>query len=219
MARNTKISLFLGLGGIALVACFLWTVFLSGDPILTTDIWQLDKSMSKKEALAWRKNPAAYTAPALKITPGMNPVSISIAHWSKATGFPHSSKFTLEVENDAGQSIFKKGIGLSQKKDEGGSGTIIFEWTTDTPSINLMNDYLEVPEAGTYTFRLRPGERLEGNHSRLQLRLRQQAIYPQWWMIIAGFPMVFLGVAIFIFSGFLRMRRVLKDRPTEKKNE
>ena len=175
--------------------------------------------MSAKEVRAWRKNPEAYSAPSLKITPEMNPVSIAIAHWSKATGFSRSSKFTLEVENDAGQSVFKKDIRLSQKKDEGGSGTIIFEWAADTASINLMNDYLEVPEAGAYTFRLRPGERLEGNHSRLQLRLRKQAIRPQWWMFIAGFPMVFIAVGIFMFSGFRRMRRVLRDRIAMEKNE
>jgi uncharacterized membrane protein len=42
MAGSTKASLFLGLGGIALVAIFLWAVFLSGDPLLTNDLWQLD---------------------------------------------------------------------------------------------------------------------------------------------------------------------------------
>ena len=212
MARGTKISLFLALTGIALVAWFLFSVFLSGDPLLTANIWQQDKSMSATEVLAWRKNPEAYAAPSLEITPEMNPVSISIAHWSKDVGFPRSSTFTLVVEDSSGRAVLKNEIKLSQGKDEGGSGTVIFEWVSDTPALTLLEDYLEVPEAGTYTFGLRPGERLEGNHSRLQLRLRSQATRPQWWMIIAGFPLVFTAVSIFMVSGFIRMRRVLEQR-------
>ncbi len=213
MAGSTKASLFLGLGGIALVAIFLWTVFLSGDPLLTSDLWQLDKSMSSEEAAAWRKKPVAYTAPKLELTPQLNPISISIAHWSRATGFPRSSRFTLEVKNAEGKSVFNTELRLMQKKDEGGSDTVIFEWISDTPAINMLNDYLEIPEAGSYTFHLRPGEQQAGNHSRLQLRLRQQVIRPQWWMLIAGLPMVFFGACIFLGAGFMRMRKVLENRP------
>ena len=38
MARSTKISIFLALAGIAFVACFFFTLFLSGDPLLTADV-------------------------------------------------------------------------------------------------------------------------------------------------------------------------------------
>ena len=219
MSSGTKLSLLLVLTGFSLTGLFFFGVFLSGEELATVDIWKQDESMPAKEVLAGRKSPEAYEAHSVEIAPEMNPISISIAHWSREVGFPRSSEFTLDVENAAGRSIFKKEIKLSQKKSEGGSGTVIFQWTAETPVINLMNDYLEVPETGIYTFRLRPGARQEAKHTRLQLRLRQQAIRPQWWMIIAGLPMVFLGVASFMISGLMRMRGVLKDRPTSEKNE
>jgi hypothetical protein len=35
-------------------------------------------------------------------------------------------------------------------------------------------------------------------------------------MLIAGFPMVFLGACIFLGTGFMRMRKVLKNRARAK---
>ncbi len=209
MAGSTKISLFLGLVGIALIALFLWTVFLSGDPLLTSDIWQIDESMSKKDATAWRKNPEAYAAPVVELRPEMNPIAISIAHWSKAGGLSRSSKFTMEVRNPGAQTLYSQEISLKQKKNEGSSDTAIFEWAADTATLTLLPEYLEVTEAVPCTFLLRPGEQQEGNHSRLQLRLRQQAMHPQWWMFITGFLLAFTGPAIFMMSGMNRMKHVL----------
>lgn len=211
MTRSTKISILLALSAIALIACFFATVFLSGKPLLAFDIWKLDKSMAKSEAAAWRRKPQAYTAPSLELSPAMNPVAITIAHWSAPAGFPRSSKFTMEVKNAGGLEVYRQEFSLMQKKNEGGSDIVIFEWAADTASINLLPEYLEIPEAGTYTFRLLPGERQEGNHSRLELRLRQQAMRPQWWMLIVGSPLLFATVAIFMLSGMMRMRRILKE--------
>lgn len=219
MSRGSRISILLGLTGLVLTGLFFFGVFLSGEELAIVDIWKQNESMPVKAALAWRKSPEAYTPHSMEITPEMNPVSISIAHWSKATGFPRSSKFTLAVEDSTGRPVLNKEIGLSQKKDEGGSGTVIFEWASDTPAINLLGDYLEVIEAGTYTFRIKPGEPQAGNHTRLQLRLRKRATRPQWWMVIAGFPLVFIAVGTFMFSSLARMNRVLKDRPGLKKRE
>jgi hypothetical protein len=219
MSGGSKISLLLGLTGLALTGLFFFGVFLSGEELAAVDIWKRNESMSAKETLAWRKNPEAYTAHSMEITPEMNPVSISIAHWSKATSFPRSSKFTLAVEDSTGRPVLNKEIGLSQKKDEGGSGTVIFEWASDTPAINLLNDYLEVVEAGTCTFHIKPGEPQAGNHTRLQLRLRKRATRPQWWMLIAGFPLVFIAVGTFMFSALARMNRALKDRPGTGRKE
>lgn len=213
MAGSTKLTLALVLCGLFFIVFFFWSVFLSGTPLLTEDIWQTEKSMSKNEALAWRKNPGAYKAPALELTPAMNPVAIAIAHWSRAVSFPRSSQYTLQVKNSGGETVYEGAIGLMQKKNEGGPGTTIFEWTADTASFSQLPEYLEVPGTGTYTFFLRPAGQQGGNHSRLQLCLRREVIRPQWWMVIAGFPMVFIGTALFIFSGFRRIRAVLKEHP------
>ena len=218
MAGSTKLSLFIVLGGIALVALFLWTVFLSGAPLLTTEIWKLDQSMSKEETAAWRKKPGSYTAPSLQLRPGMSPIAVAIAHWSEAASFPRSSQFIMEVRDPTGQRVYQREISLRQTKNEGGSDIAILNWTASTASLTQLPEHLEITEPGLYTFRLLPGEQQDGNHSRLQLRLRQQAIPPQWWMFITGFPMVFIGVFLFIFSSFKRMRKSLEDLPgTEKK--
>ena len=163
MRTGSRIPLLLGLTGLVLTGLFLFGVFLSGEELAAVDIWKQSESMPAREALAWRKNPEAYAAHSVEITPEMNPVAISIAHWSQSAGFPRSSKFTLTVEDSTGRLVLNKELGLSQKKNEGGSGTPIFEWTSDTPVISLLNDYLEVIEAGTYTFRLIPGETQAGN--------------------------------------------------------
>ncbi|MCS5627442.1 MAG: hypothetical protein NZ935_07670 [Planctomycetes bacterium] len=219
MRTGSRISLLLGLTGLVLTGLFLFGVFLSGEELAAVDIWKQSESMPAREALAWRKNPEAYAAHSVEITPEMNPVAISIAHWSQSAGFPRSSKFTLTVEDSTGRLVLNKELGLSQKRNEGGSGTPIFEWTSDTPVISLLNDYLEVIEAGTYTFRLIPGETQAGNHTRLQLRLRKQASRPQWWMVIAGFPLVFIAVCTFMLSTLARMNRGLKNRRGLKKKE
>ena len=217
MRTGSRISLLLGLTGLVLTGLFLFGVFLSGEELAAVDIWKQSESMPAREALAWRKNPEAYAAHSIEITPEMNPVAISIAHWSQSAGFPRSSKFTLTVEDSTGRLVLNKELGLSQKRNEGGSGTPIFEWTSDTPVINLLNDYLEVIEAGIYTFRLIPGETQAGNHTRLQLRLRKQASRPQWWMVIAGFPLVFIAVGTFMLSTLARINRGLKNRRGSEK--
>ena len=217
MSRGSKISLLLGLTGLVLTGLFLFGVFLSGEELAVADIWKQGESMPAKEVRAWRKNPKAYAAHSIEITPEMNPVAISIAHWSQPAGFPRSSKFTLTVEDSSCRHVLNKERGLSQKKNDGGSGTPIFEWTSDTPVVSLLNDYLDVIEADTYTFRLIPGEAQAGNHTRLQLRLRKQASRPRWWMVITGFPLVFLAVGTFMLSTLARMNRGLKDRLWSKR--
>ena len=111
MAGSTKLTLALVLCGLFFIVFFFWSVFLSGTPLLTEDIWQAEKSMSKNEALAWRKTPGAYKAPALDLTPAMNPVAIAIAHWSSALSFPRSSKYTLQVKNSGGEKVYEGAIG------------------------------------------------------------------------------------------------------------
>ena len=217
MSRGSKISLLLGLTGLVLTGLFLVGVFLSGEELAVADIWKQGESMPAKEVRAWRKNPKAYAAHSIEITPEMNPVAISIAHWSQPAGFPRSSKFTLTVEDSTGRPVLNKELGLPQKKNEGGSGTPIFEWTSDTPVVSLLNDYLDVIEADTYTFRLIPGEAQAGNHTRLQLRLRKQASRPRWWMVITGFPLMFLAIGTFMLSTLARMNRGLKDRLWSKR--
>ena len=217
MSRGSKISLLLGLTGLVLTGLFLFGVFLSGEELAVADIWKQGESMPAKEVRAWRKNPKAYAAHSIEITPEMNPVAISIAHWRQPAGAPRSRKFTLTVEESTGRPVLNKELGLSQKKNEGGSGTPIFEWTSDTPVISLLNDYLDVIEADTYTFHLIPGEAQAGNHTRLQLRLRKQASRPRWWMVITGFPLVFLAVGTFMLSTLARMNRGLKDRRGSKR--
>ena len=217
MTGGAKLSLALILCGLCLLAFFLWAAFLSGSPLLTEELWQADKSMSKKEVQDWRKNSSAYRKLPLELNPAMNPVAISIAHWSRAVSFPRTSQYSLQVKSSTGETIYEQTIGLLQKKNEGGAGTTIFEWTSDTPSLSQFPQYLEVAETGTYTFSLRPAAQQEGNQSRLQLRLRREVFRPQWWLLIAGFPMMFIGTALFMFSGFRRMRAALRDLPVTGK--
>ena len=159
ITKGTKLSIFAVISGLGLIAWFLFSVFLSGEPLLAAVIWE-NGDERRGDALEVRqRDPDAYEAHSLELSPEMNPISISIAHWSRETGFPLSSDFTLVVEDSDGRPVIEKALRLSQKKKQSGSDTAIFEWAANTPTINLLDSYLDVPTAETYTFRLMPGNK------------------------------------------------------------
>jgi len=216
-ANSARLSILAVLTGLGLIAWFLFSVFLSGDPLLSAEIWKQTDELRGEELRAWRGNPAAYKTHSLKLDSQMNPISISFAHWSEETGFPRSSEFTLTVEDPDGRPVLEKALRLLQKKKQGGSDGAIFEWTAKTATVNLIDSYLDVRQEGTYTFRLTPGKKLAGNHSRIELRLRKRASRPQWWMVFTGVGLVMIAGGIFFFSGLLRFSRVLKKIGPGKK--
>ena len=78
ITKGTKLSIFAVISGLGLIAWFLFSVFLSGEPLLAAVIWE-NGDERRGDALEVRqRDPDAYEAHSLELSPEMNPISISI---------------------------------------------------------------------------------------------------------------------------------------------
>ena len=195
--------------GFLMAASYFLLVYMSGDPLVTENVFDIQAIKMSKAASQARRNPEQYKPLKVTLSPEMNPIAIScVLKRQKRRG---TGEYVLDIYTSDGE-LFQSIDSRFINRDSGKGLDLI-------SAIHSI-ERIEVERSDEYELRLSPGEKVTLPIYSMDLRLRKNASEPPLPLLFAGAGFALLGMpAGILFALVANMQKVAEAQARAAKNK